>query len=471
MRAPARAIDKAWRASAALLIAAVGFMSTAHAASGAAPRTDLDDYGVKIDALCEAAVRSGAVVGASVVVIREGRAVWASAYGVGNALLGTHLTIDSALPAASLGKPIAALAALRAVERGQLALDAPLAAAAQAIEGAPPVTLRELLTHTAGLSNFLGERVHHASRTPRPRFRYSGVGFLVLQDVLEADRSSGFAQIARDDVLAPLAMRSTSFDRNDLPVAARPHMQLGQLLIPGGLVLATLWTLFGLIVLWWRRRRSGRWSITAAPLSAALVAAAVVSALFLYQRSGSWLAAVTFAAAPLACAVIALLLLGLASRVENRGHKSAICSFVVVGVAAALFACKEVPVPLPELGARRVNAAASLYASAPDLARLLIEIARPGALSFDVTGALVTPQQAVNRDVSWGLGIGLASTPRGPVAWHRGAAPGAQGLMLIELTTANGVVVLVNDGNGRALVDAVASAATGLQVGWNTSPD
>jgi hypothetical protein len=197
-----------------------------------------------------------------------------------------------------------------------------------------------------------------------------------------------------------------------------------------------------------------------------------VCALFLYGRSGSWRAALTFTAPPLAVAAAGLLLIALVVRhLRERRRQYAASALLLAGLTVAVIAGRNVAVPLPDVGVRRVNAAASFYASAPDLARLMIEVARPRALSRDVTGALVTPQQAVNREVSWGLGIGLASTPRGPVAWHRGSSPGAQGLMLIELATGDGVVVLVNDGGGRELVDAIANAATGLQVGWNTSND
>ena len=58
-------------------------------------------------------------------------------------------TVDDTYPLFSITKPLVGLTALRAVERGVLALDAPLAAA---VPGADPrVTLTHLLSHTSGV--------------------------------------------------------------------------------------------------------------------------------------------------------------------------------------------------------------------------------------------------------------------------------------------------------------------------------
>jgi CubicO group peptidase (beta-lactamase class C family) len=95
------------------------------------------------------------VPGVSIAVIHNGAIEWAQGFGVVEPG-GTAVTPDTLFQAGSISKPVAAMAALRLVEHGQLSLDSdvnqaltswkipPSSAAPGAI-----VTLRELLTHAA----------------------------------------------------------------------------------------------------------------------------------------------------------------------------------------------------------------------------------------------------------------------------------------------------------------------------------
>ena len=98
------------------------------------------------------------VPGVSVAVIHNGDIEWAQGFGVVR-LGGAPVTAETLFQAGSISKPVAAMAALRLVQEGKLSLDfdvnqaltswkiPPSAAAPGAV-----VTLRELLTHTAGLT-------------------------------------------------------------------------------------------------------------------------------------------------------------------------------------------------------------------------------------------------------------------------------------------------------------------------------
>jgi CubicO group peptidase (beta-lactamase class C family) len=115
-------------------------------------------------------------------------------------------------PLFSITKPIVALAALRAVERGQLSLTAPLS---QAVEGfgsarADTVRLHHLLSHTAGI----GDPPLHAPAGLRPSLlaggadfaagsmtRYSSIAFAGVQALIE--QTTGHAL---DDELGALAL-------------------------------------------------------------------------------------------------------------------------------------------------------------------------------------------------------------------------------------------------------------------------
>lgn len=99
------------------------------------------------------------VPGVSLAVINRGRLAWAKGYGVLQA--GHAAPVDTAtlFQAASISKAVTATAALKLVEEGQLSLDTPVNSVlhtwkvpATPLEAASGVTLRRLLSHTAGMS-------------------------------------------------------------------------------------------------------------------------------------------------------------------------------------------------------------------------------------------------------------------------------------------------------------------------------
>lgn len=96
------------------------------------------------------------VVGVSVAVEHGGRLEWARGFGL-REVGGKQVDAETMFQAGSISKPLAAMAALKLVEQGKLKLDADVNTEltswklpeSPAEEGAK-VTLRELLTHTAG---------------------------------------------------------------------------------------------------------------------------------------------------------------------------------------------------------------------------------------------------------------------------------------------------------------------------------
>src|ERR1700733_6756316 len=92
----------------------------------------------------------------SIAVIHEGKIEWARGFGV-RSLGGPPVTADTMFQAGSISKPLAALAALRKVQEGKLSLDADVNTyltswkyPADPVAVGKSITLRELLTHTAG---------------------------------------------------------------------------------------------------------------------------------------------------------------------------------------------------------------------------------------------------------------------------------------------------------------------------------
>lgn len=112
-------------------------------------------YGPVCDALAEQS-KSVPSAGAAVAVVEDGRLVLDLHTGWQDHHRSTAWSPQTLTPLMCLGKPVAALALLILASRGRVDLDAPMARCwpAFAAAGKQGVTVRHLLTHTAGLPAF-----------------------------------------------------------------------------------------------------------------------------------------------------------------------------------------------------------------------------------------------------------------------------------------------------------------------------
>jgi CubicO group peptidase (beta-lactamase class C family) len=156
---------------------------------------------------------------------------------------GDPITPHTVFQACSISKHVAAFGTVRLVDQGVLALDEDISAyltswRLPASDGWQPViTLRQLLSHTAGLSyNWFrgfpaGAPVPtmlevldgagpantppvRASLLPGSRFRYSGSHYAVLQQLLVDVTGVPFAELMRAQVFEPLGMLDSSYDQD-----------------------------------------------------------------------------------------------------------------------------------------------------------------------------------------------------------------------------------------------------------------
>jgi CubicO group peptidase (beta-lactamase class C family) len=199
-----------------------------------------------IDAAIDQALADQRIVGAVVLVAQDGQIIHRRAAGLADRERGTPMREDAVFRLASLTKPIVTAAALRLVERGAIALADPVTRYLPAFRPAlpngdnPTVTLRQLLTHTAGLaygfmqppdgsyhragvSDGLDQpglamadelaRIVRAGLAypPGERWAYS-VAMDVLGAVLEAVENRDLDAIVTAHVSAPLGLTSMGFD-------------------------------------------------------------------------------------------------------------------------------------------------------------------------------------------------------------------------------------------------------------------
>src|SRR5262249_30171953 len=95
----------------------------------------------------------------SLAVIHDYQLAWAKAYGVADVRTGQSVDADTRFQAASISKMVTGIVALQQAERRQLSLDADINQTLRSwkLPGNPltrgnPVTLKRLLTHTAGIN-------------------------------------------------------------------------------------------------------------------------------------------------------------------------------------------------------------------------------------------------------------------------------------------------------------------------------
>jgi CubicO group peptidase (beta-lactamase class C family) len=196
-----------------------------------------------LDETIIALMQKRGIPGASVAIVQDGEIVRAKGYGVVEAGGTAPVTEATLFQAASISKPVTALGVLRLVEAQKLELDTDVNTALKSWQvpeneftAAEKVTLRRVLSHTAGLtgSGFLGYAPDADQPTllqmlagekpanspairvdilPGTQFRYSGGGYVVLQQLVIDVANRPYPEFMHETVLKPLGMLASSFEQ------------------------------------------------------------------------------------------------------------------------------------------------------------------------------------------------------------------------------------------------------------------
>ncbi|MDB5898728.1 MAG: hypothetical protein JWP22_1144 [Ramlibacter sp.] len=159
-----------------------------------------------------------AVEGACVALVQPG-AIEVAAAGCRDRETGEPVDADTVFDAASLSKTVVSYAVLQLADSGVVDLDQPLGALLPQPLAQDPaaagMTMRQLLSHTAGLQNQRGRDPLRLYFPPGAWFSYSSVGFALLQTALEARTGEPLEATLKRHVFDPLGMRSSSFEWQD----------------------------------------------------------------------------------------------------------------------------------------------------------------------------------------------------------------------------------------------------------------
>ena len=237
----------------------------AGAARGGAPKPDisLPDTSLadaalasRLDTVLHEALAQQKIVGAVVVAARNGQVVYQRAVGMADRENGTAMSLDTRFRLASMSKPIVSAAALALADQGLIGLDDPVTRwipfFTPMFQGKvePSITIRHLLTHTAGLSYgflepsdgpmalaevsdgldnppiTLDENIWRLASVPLyyepgAGWRYS-LAIDVLGEVVSRAGGDTLPAVVNKYVTAPLGMTATGFvaDRPDMLAAA-----------------------------------------------------------------------------------------------------------------------------------------------------------------------------------------------------------------------------------------------------------
>jgi D-alanyl-D-alanine carboxypeptidase len=205
-------------------------------------------------------------------VAKDGQLLFAGAYGLADRERQIANTLATRFRIGSMNKMFTAVATLKLVEDGKLALDDTVG---KHLPGYPnrdvasKVTVRHLLSHTGGTGDIFGIefdrnvstlREHSdyvklfGSRAPRfepgSQWEYSNYGFVLLGAIVEAASGMSYYDYVRENVFAPAGMTST----DSLPESEEvPNRSVGYMrLYPGA-----AWRVPNTEVLPWRGTAAG----------------------------------------------------------------------------------------------------------------------------------------------------------------------------------------------------------------------
>ncbi|MCZ6634432.1 MAG: serine hydrolase [bacterium] len=222
------------------------------------------------------------VPGVSIAVIKDFEIHWAKGYGIADVETGAQVNTETLFQAASISKPVAAMAVLKAVQDGLFSMDDDINTLLKSWQLPPsqfiedqPVTPRMLTSHIAGLGDGFGfpgykptdpiptpvqilngdkpSNVGPVSlaRLPMTAVHYSGGGVIMMQLALTDAVGKPFTEILQNEVLDPIGMTESTFEQPLSPErdknATRAHNGRGQAMdakwhVYPELAAAGLWT-------------------------------------------------------------------------------------------------------------------------------------------------------------------------------------------------------------------------------------
>lgn len=187
----------------------------------------------RVDAIVANALQSSRVPSASIAIVRDGKIVYAKAYGDQGPGIAQGPRADAKYQIASISKQITAAAILLLEDEGKLSLDDKVSKWVPDVTDADKITIRQLLSHTAGLQDYWPQDYDFAAMekpvtpqgivdrwgrkpldyVPGTAWQYSNTGYVVAGMIIE--KASGMPLLTYLDrkIFKPLGMKVVDNDR------------------------------------------------------------------------------------------------------------------------------------------------------------------------------------------------------------------------------------------------------------------
>jgi CubicO group peptidase (beta-lactamase class C family) len=202
-----------------------------------------------VDAVVKAEMERQKIPGVSIAVVNDGKPTLVKGYGIANVEHAVPVKSETIFQSGSVGKQFTSMAVMMLVEEGKLSLDDKLVKHMPDIPAEwSGITIRHLLTHTAGLGDYPRDfdPTRDASETeifkqlsaakpiaaPGEKWAYSNVGYVTLGVLIRKISGKFYGDFLQERVFKPLGMTTARIISEQDIV---PNRAAGYMLVNGQL--------------------------------------------------------------------------------------------------------------------------------------------------------------------------------------------------------------------------------------------
>jgi CubicO group peptidase (beta-lactamase class C family) len=180
----------------------------------------------RVDEYIHSEMQRQHIPGLALLVARDGKILQAQGYGLSDIELQVPVKPETVFQSGSMGKQFTAAAVMMLVEEGKIALDDSIS---KYFKDAPPgwneVTIRELLSHTAGFTDYPAKFDFRRDYTeaqllkivegiplafpPGTKWSYSNLGYLTLGVLIHQVTGKFYGDFLQERIFQPLGMSTT----------------------------------------------------------------------------------------------------------------------------------------------------------------------------------------------------------------------------------------------------------------------
>lgn len=374
---------------------------------------------------------------------------------------GDGINEKSVFELASNGKTVSAYIILKMVDEGKICLDDKIAPFLDddLLTDDPrmeDITVRQLLCHTAGFSPSFELGIDKKIYTdPGEEFRYSGVGYMYLQNVVENVSGMTLEEAAVYYVFEPLGMDNSTFVHTK---TVTPYMNLSAVVLYIFSAFVIVFIALLLIVSAVGKIAKRRFLSHKVIFFTLFLTAGMINTLFL-------LFVVSKTAAIFeSCFVWMGLLLWL-----TRKNTKFFYAVVPIMTALLLILGFTIPISVPvtnDIVARESNCAYTFKSTSEDMSLFCQELMRQYHSGDGAVKDMFSEAVAIDPVNGWGLGIAIEAEREGKTYWHSGINPGFQSLFVLYPSQNKYVIILTNSDSGLLFAKEAASAFLEVDGKW-----